>query len=215
MSNYYLALGIDRDADLDKIKKAYRHYCKKYHPDLANKEQRKHFFRIQEAYETLSDENRRRDYDRTMSPPPGGGRVPVHFADSSVWEERDTEERYIRRFRSDIDDFFDEFVAGFFEEPFSRKKDLYAEIILSPMEAQTGGQLPIDVPVIEECTGCCGRGHANGFICNSCGGMGRTHSSRRFDLNIPPGIRSGASATVSLAGIGLKNVYLHIDISVR
>ena len=69
MKDYYLALGVERDADPETIKKAYRQFCKKYHPDSCdtdNAATRKEFLAIREAYDTLSDRDRRRDYDRNF-----------------------------------------------------------------------------------------------------------------------------------------------------
>ena len=212
MSNYYLALGIDKGADLHKIKKAYRFYCKKYHPDTADDEQKNQFLKIQEAYDTLSDAEKRRKYDRRI----GGGdnKVPVNFVDPDFWEEKKQRDRYIRRFSSSIDDFWDSFVTGLFEDDFSGVKELYIELILSPEEAQRGGNIPIEIPVIETCGACSGRGYVGRFICTSCSGNGIIHGKREIELHVPAGIASGAEAKVSLAGIGAEGVDLHIDILV-
>ncbi len=63
--DYYEILGVDKKADAEKIKKAYRKLAKKYHPDLHpdDKEASKKFAKINEAYEVLSDENKRKQYD--------------------------------------------------------------------------------------------------------------------------------------------------------
>ena len=167
MNNYYLVLGIDKDADLDKIKHEYRFYCKKYHPDLSSKEEKNKFHKIQEAYETLSDEK---------------------------------------------DEFFEGFVSGFFKEDFSGDKGLYLELILTPEEAISGGDFTIEVPVLEECSVCLGKGYINRFICSFCNGTGTIHKKRSFILHVPANITSNTSTKVSLEGIGLPNVYINVDI---
>lgn len=63
--DYYKILGIDRKANKDEIKKAYRKLAKKYHPDLNpnNKEAQEKFKDINEAYEVLGDDNKRKQFD--------------------------------------------------------------------------------------------------------------------------------------------------------
>lgn len=63
--DYYESLGIAKDASQEEIKKAYRKLAKKYHPDLNpdNKEAQERFKQINEAYEVLGDEEKRKKYD--------------------------------------------------------------------------------------------------------------------------------------------------------
>jgi len=66
MEDYYKILEVSRAANSDEIKKAYRKLAKKYHPDSnpGDKAAETKFKKISEAYETLSDENKKTDYDR-------------------------------------------------------------------------------------------------------------------------------------------------------
>ena len=75
MKNYYEILEIQETAGSDEIKKAYRKLTKQYHPDR-NPDGEEQFKKIVEAYETLSDSNKRAEYDRTLH---GGGAFNDYF----------------------------------------------------------------------------------------------------------------------------------------
>src|SRR3954452_12291059 len=63
--DYYAALGVPRDADIDAIKKAYRKLARQYHPDVSKEEDAEDRFKeVSEAYEVLRDSEKRERYDR-------------------------------------------------------------------------------------------------------------------------------------------------------
>ena len=67
MVNYYTILGLTRNATQDEIKSAYRNLCLKYHPDKCKLQNATQMFQtIEEAYEVLSDEEKRRIFDYTL-----------------------------------------------------------------------------------------------------------------------------------------------------
>ncbi|MBN1798340.1 MAG: DnaJ domain-containing protein [Spirochaetales bacterium] len=212
MSNYYFALGVSKEADSAKIKKAYRTFCKQYHPDVTRSPADKQkFLKVQEAYETLSDPEKRKRYDKTL------GRKNTDIGISTNWQsvkQRTAFSHSLERFHSFIDDFFEGFLSGFYEEGLAKEKELYLELILSPEEARQGGVFPINIPVAESCEECSGSGVWFHSVCPACSGYGKIKSSRVFNLHVPAGVSHGSQARVSLEGIGLNNVFLIIDISI-
>ena len=63
--DYYEVIGVDRNATADEIRKAYRRLARKYHPDVNKSEDAAtRFAEMQEAYEVLSDAEKRKAYDR-------------------------------------------------------------------------------------------------------------------------------------------------------
>lgn len=64
MKDYYKILGVSRDASPDEIKRAYRKLAHQYHPDKAGKEHEEKFKEINEAYQVLSDSQKRQTYDQ-------------------------------------------------------------------------------------------------------------------------------------------------------
>ena len=68
MNNYYTVLGVSAGATLEEIKKAYRKLALRYHPDKnpGDDEAEAKFIEINEAYDTLSDDNKRKTYDQSL-----------------------------------------------------------------------------------------------------------------------------------------------------
>ena len=209
--DYYLVLGVERGANLNKIKKAYRTVIKKYHPDITRtKESTTRFLEIKEAYETLSDEAKREKYDERLT-----GRestVMISKGREPVEERRTYFDEMEGLFSSFTDDFFEGFLPGFFhiEKGRLRAKDLYFEAVLSPREAREGGLFPVTIPVIEPCPRCSRTGLWDDLLCPVCSGYGRVKSERAFSLSIPPHVKHGTEIRLSMEDIGLRGVYLNI-----
>jgi DnaJ-class molecular chaperone len=71
------------------------------------------------------------------------------------------------------------------------------------------------VPVVENCPRCGKTGFWGDFFCPVCRGEGRVRGEREFSLSIPPNTRHGTRVRLSLEDIGLKNVNLHILVTVE
>lgn len=209
--DYYIVLGVSRGADVNKIKKAYRTVVKKYHPDVVQSEEtKKRFLEIREAYDTLSDERRRREYDKELAKQ--GSELRITRVPDIIERRTSLFEEIERLFSSATDDFFEGFLPGFFdtEKGRIRGKDLYFEAILSPSEAAEGGLFPITVPTIEPCPKCNKTGAWEDFFCPVCSGYGRVQSEREFSLTIPPNVRHGTKIRLSMEDIGLRDAYLNV-----
>jgi len=210
--DYYFVLGVSMGADQKKIRDAYREVAKKYHPDSSRSEDTAQRFReVQEAYETLSDKDKREKYDQELKS--RGEQIEV-----SIFTGRERKNSSMQdswdRFYSDTDEFFGGVLPGFFESTLGRQKDLYLEIVLSPVEAFYGCSAPVTVPVWEPCPQCNRSGLWEEFFCPLCFGKGRVKSQRSFQLVIPPRVQHGTETRVPLEDIGLENSTLYVTIFV-
>jgi molecular chaperone DnaJ len=205
--DYYVVLGIKRTADPERIKQAYRRIAKRFHPDRSQSEETTdRFLEARTAYETLSDAEKRRDYDaalsgREASRPQRSERRPARPAPGSA---------------PPSDDLREAFFPGVCQEGHwdNIPEDPHIEMILSPREALRGGRFSLNVQLTAPCGHCGGRGQSVFFICPVCGGCGRIAFRDAFDLIIPPCIPDGTTATLSMAAAGFAGTRLHILIRV-
>jgi molecular chaperone DnaJ len=222
--DYYDVLGVARGASDDEIKREFRRLAKQYHPD-ANKEDgaSARFIEINEAYETLSDRQKREAYDRYGHAGLGGaGYTPSSSA---------------------FDDPFTTFFAGAFGETARtgtvRGADLRRALSITFEEAVLGCQKAVELPRWETCSPCRGRGsqpdspltrcctcrgtgevrrvqqslfgqfvnvttcercRGHGRVtttpCEYCQGSGRLRANRRVMVTIPAGVDDGMNVRV-------------------
>ena len=179
--DYYELLGVDRSASDDEIKKAYRKMAKKYHPDLNpnNAEAEKKFKAVNEAYEVLSDSQKKARYDQY-----GHAGVDPNFgagagAGAGGFGGFDF---------GDIGDIFGSFFGGGFgggrENPNAprRGNDTGTTLYLSFEEAAKGCKKKINVTRVETCSDCSGSGAEKGSTpktCPTCQGRGRVTITQR------------------------------------
>lgn len=180
--DYYEVLGVSKSASEDEIKKAYRQNAKKYHPDLhpGDKECEEKFKELNEAYEVLSDSQKKARYDQFghagVDPNYGaGGGNPYGQG-------------------IDIDDIFSSFFGGFGGSRRSnnanapqRGSDVEATIYISFEEAAKGCKKTLSYNSVSACEECNGTGAAPGSspkTCTACGGSGRVTISQRSPFGV-------------------------------
>jgi len=163
--DYYEVLGVSRNASDDELKKSFRRLAKQYHPD-ANKEQgaETRFIEINEAYEVLSDPQKRAAYDRYGHAGLNGS-AGAGFGDFAGF--------------SSINDLFETFFAGATgatrRSGTQRGADLRYDLTITFEEAVFGCQKEIELPRWETCSSCRGSGAQFGTStarCSSCQGTG-------------------------------------------
>jgi len=213
--DYYKILNVPRGASADEIKKAFRKLARKHHPDVnpGDKKAEMKFKEINEAYEVLSDPDKRNKYDTLgpnwqdqFGPPPAGTRRAYNFGG------RTSSTPY-------------EFEAGggpafsdFFEALFGRsgmantgtrspREDLRraGESIEQPVEvtlqdAYLGGMRTFNIQSTEICPICKGTGEINNKSCTNCGGQGMIPRNKRIQVKINAGVDNGSKIRVAGEG---------------
>src|SRR4030042_6976632 len=164
--DYYEILGVKKDASQDDLKKAFRHLARKYHPDLnkGSKEAEEKFKEINEAYQVLSDPQKKAEYDQV-------GHAACRPGDSSGYRTPSYDDLF-RDFG--LGDIFDAFSAGSGRARSRAGADLRYEIEISLTDAFYGTKNTVEVPHNYECGTCHGTGAHPGSMrdCPTCKGTG-------------------------------------------
>jgi molecular chaperone DnaJ len=206
--DYYETLGVPKSATADEIKKAYRRLARKHHPDAGGAEEK--FKEVGEAYEVLSDKEKRAQYDQYGAyfggnmPPGAGGRGgqggpggPGGF-------------NYTNVDVGDLGDLFGNLFGGGVQgsaaggpprgrSAAQRGRDLTYEVSLSFDEALTGVSTKVDVQRTESCPTCHGSGAAPGTspaTCTVCQGSGHVAQGQGMFSFSRPCPRCGGTGKV-------------------
>lgn len=169
--DYYSILGVEKDANDETIKKAYRKKAMQYHPDKnpGDKKAEDMFKKVSEAYEVLSDSNKRINYDRGGSDTGAFGINMDEFFGGQFGQ-----------FGFDISNMFGNTNFGNmnFRRHYSRiNQDIKMSLRLSMVDVFNGAKINISLERKKACEKCHGDGHKiTNDACNSCGGKGRTQS---------------------------------------
>ncbi|GCE10393.1 DnaJ C-terminal domain-containing protein [Tengunoibacter tsumagoiensis] len=212
--DYYKILGLARGASADDIKKAFRKLARKYHPDVnpGDKKAEEKFKEINEAYEVLSDPEKRQKYD-TLGP-----NWQEQFGPSPSAAGRRTQYAGGRANPFDFDaggtGFSDFFEALFGRtgpagarpgtiRPDQRKRageNLDQPVEVTLQEAYLGGTRTFNIQSTEDCTTCRGMGEVGNKPCPTCGGSGSLPRNKRIQVKIPAGVDNGSRIRVAGEG---------------
>ncbi|MBI2847460.1 MAG: DnaJ domain-containing protein [Chloroflexi bacterium] len=231
--DYYSVLGVSRSASDKDIKQAYRRLARKYHPDVnpGDKSAEARFKKINEAYEVLSDPEKRRKYDQFGD----NWKYADQFAHAQQgpfrWEHGQTGP-------SSGADFGDVWFGSgslgeVFEEIFrggrrtgqrvrtwpTKGQDIEQPVEVTLEEAYSGADRIVQTWREEPCVTCKGSGRVYMSLCHVCGGSGMVKHSKRLQVGIPPGVKDGSR--IRMAGEGRPGINggtpgdLYLVVSVR
>lgn len=180
--DYYKVLGLDKSASQDQIKKAYRKLAHKYHPDKPDGDENK-FKEINEAYQILSDESKRAQYDRFGRTFEDGGFGQSGFGGAGFqnmnWESMGG--------MGDLGDIFEELFRSFGggqerRRTYTHGSDIELIHQISLEEAFKGSQKTLEFETLVKCESCDGIGYdeSEGLkTCSRCDGQGEIREERQ------------------------------------
>jgi len=231
--DYYQTLGVARGADEKEIKKAYRAMARKYHPDVySGPDADEKFKAVNEAYQVLSDADKRSRYDRFgadweryQSAPegdtgdfqqwytgragaPGGQRTRYSYTTSDMGDDA-----------NGFSDFFDllfgsqaggrggrDFGGSYAPQPQPRRgEDHEYPIDVTLREAFSGTTRTFELSTADPCRDCGGTGLNSYGVCPTCGGNGSVPRRTKIEVTIPPGVREGSRVRVAGKGSPGRN----------
>jgi len=226
----YAVLGVERDADADTIKKAYRRLARQYHPDVNSEPgSAERFKEVSHAYEVLSDPEKRRVYDLGGDPFGGGGfgqGAGFSFTDimDAFFGGQQTGGRGPRPRQRRGQDALVRLDLELAEAAFGVTRELKVDTAVLCTSCRGSGAAPGSQPItcetchgrgevqqvqrsflgeirtLRPCAACRGYGEIIPEPCRECAGDGRVRSRRAITVKIPPGVDTGTR--VQLSGEG-------------
>jgi molecular chaperone DnaJ len=211
--DYYEILGVDRSASEEEIKKNYRRLAMQFHPDRnpGDKEAEENFKEAAEAYEVLSDQQKKDIYDRFGHE----GLSGTGFRGFSGFED------IFSSFGSIFEDIF-----GYSNHSRTSARagaDLRYDLKISFMDAAFGTSTEIDIIKLDTCQGCSGSGASAGTspeVCRRCGGRGQvTQSSGFFSISSTcPSCRGYGSVITNpcklCRGTGKEKIHKNVSLKI-
>lgn len=231
--DYYRILDVERSADEKALRSAFRKLARKHHPDInpGDKDAEERFKEINEAYEVLSDSEKRKLYDRFgedwqryreagfTGDEPAQGRQRQDFEDFGSWytgtSSGGSQQFDFGDSESGFSDFFETLFGSrrggrtsTFTTPRQRPQrgqDLESQVEVTFQEAFRGTTRRFDIQTQDICPTCKGVGLVRNTECPTCDGAGYVPRVRSIEVTIPPGVDTGSKVRVAGqggAGIG-------------
>jgi molecular chaperone DnaJ len=228
--NYYDVLGVTKDATQDDIKKAYRKLSKIHHPDKndGNKESEDKFKDISEAYEVLSDETKRKQYDRFGSD--FKQKESNHSRYEDFFRQQKRQVFYGQHIKLDVKLTLEEILTGL-----NKTINYKRNIPCNECDSKGGSDMincyscngtgymiktyQTMLGAVHEtltCPSCNGSGETYSTQCKTCKGNGVNLEIETIEITIPHGVKHGNGYEMMGKGHGIKNGLpgnLHIIIS--
>ena len=198
--DYYEVLGLNKGASEADIKSAFRKQARKYHPDVnpGDKAAEEKFKQANEAYEVLSDPEKRKRYDQ-LGP---NWKAGEEFRPPPGWEREHTGDMgdiFGGAGGSGFSDFFESLFGG--RRAGARAGAGFAMRGRDVEAAHRGGSRSVTLQSNETCPDCRGSGSKDGqSACPTCRGAGAVRRPKSLEVTIPKGLRDGS--VIRLAGQG-------------
>jgi len=203
--DYYSILGVSRNASEREIKQAYRKLARQYHPDVnaGDKSTEAKFKQINEAYEVLSDKEKRRKYDQFGDQWQHADQfAQAQRQQTPFWDFSQAGGRF-RFEEADLGSLFGDLFGGGTRSRRVRPRrgqDVEHPVEVTLEEAYHGTRRTIALQTGEPCSGCKGTGLIQNLPCSVCRGSGVVSAVKRLEVKIPPGVKDGSRVRVAGKG---------------
>lgn len=201
VKSFYDVLGVKRNASDKEIRAAYRKLARKYHPDVNPNDQssEERFKEINSAYEVLSESDKRQKYDRYGAQWEHADQLEGMQNRQGTWDFNSGAAGGTGDLGSIFDSLFKRERAGRGSMR-RRGRDVETRADISLEEAFRGTARTVAAGAAENCADCRGSGRVGQATCHSCNGSGARSGSRRLEVKVPPGAKTGSRIRVAGEG---------------